>query len=95
MHGAPAQAHEVEAVLPAEAVGARGAVVVEERGAVGDGDRFQEHFAEGPVPLRRSDRAARASATTVEAFFSASISSLTPAEELMVESVAKQRGDGS
>jgi hypothetical protein len=34
-------------------------------------------------------------ATTVEAFFSASMSSLTPAEELMVESVAKQRGDGS
>ena len=33
--------------------------------------------------LRRSDRAARASATTVEAFFSASISSLTPAEEDM------------
>ena len=46
--------------------------------------------------LRRSDRAARASATTVEAFFSASMSSLTPAEEeLMVESVAKLRGDGS
>ena len=39
---------------------------------------------------------ARASATTVEAFFSASISSLTPAEEeLMVESVAKLRGAGS
>ena len=47
------------------------------------------------LPLRRSDRAARASATTVEAFFSASMSSLTPAEELMVESVAKLRGAGS
>ena len=45
--------------------------------------------------LRRSDRAARASATTVEAFFSASMSSETPAEELMVESVAKLRGAGS
>ena len=44
--------------------------------------------------LRRSDRAARASATTVEAFFSASMSSETPAE-LMVESVAKLRGAGS
>ena len=33
-------------------------------------------------------------ATTVEAFFSASMSSETPAE-LMVESVAKLRGDGS
>ena len=33
--------------------------------------------------LRRSDRAARASATTVEAFFSASMSSETPAEEDM------------
>ena len=36
--------------------------------------------------LRRSDRAARASATTVEAFFSASMSSETPAEELMARS---------
>ena len=45
------------------------------------------------VPV--ADRAARASATTVEAFFSASMSSLTPAEELMVESVAKLRGAGS
>ena len=51
--GAPAQAHEAEAVLPAEALGARGAVVVEERGAVGDGKRLQENFAEGPVPLDR------------------------------------------
>ena len=33
--------------------------------------------------------------SSVEAFFSASMSSLTPAEELMVESVAKQRGAGS
>ena len=38
--------------------------------------------------------AARASATTVEAFFSASMSSETPAE-LMVEYLAKLRGDGS
>ena len=52
--GTPAQAHEVEAVLPAEAVGARGAVVVEESGAVGDGDRFQEHLAERPVPFHSS-----------------------------------------
>ena len=34
--------------------------------------------------VRRSDRAARASATTVEAFFSASMSSLTPAEAALM-----------